>query len=122
MDGFQSIVLYSAIIILIIILVVVGVTLSYAKDDAWPPMVPNCPDYWEIDGSGNDAKCVDIKDLSTKSACPPTLGDKNLKMNFNVPAFSGANGRCAKYNWANKCGVAWDGINYGVNNPCQTAV
>ena len=39
-------------------------------------------------------------------------------MNFNLPAFTGSNGTCAKYNWANNCKVSWDGITYGVENPC----
>jgi hypothetical protein len=117
MEGFQKIVLFSAIIILIVILVLVGVTLSYAKDEQWPPMVAGCPDYWTIDGSGNDAVCVDVKDLAA-AKCAPKPGDKHLKMNFNIAAYTGTNGSCAKRTWANNCGVTWDGITYGVNNPC----
>ena len=125
MDGFKKIVLFSDIIILIISLILIGLALSYAKDETWPPMVPSCPDYFIMDGSGNDARCVDIKDLtlgSSKSVCQPPPGsrDKHLKMNFNTPAFMGSNGKCKKYNWATTCGVSWDGITYGVQNPCQT--
>jgi hypothetical protein len=118
MEGFQKIVLFGAIIILIIALVFIGVALSYSQDNQqWPPMTPECPDYWSIDGSGNNATCINIKDLGT---CPPQSGDAHLKMDFNVPAFTGSNELCAKYNWATKCAVSWDGITYGVNNPCQT--
>jgi hypothetical protein len=117
MDTFQKIVLFSAIIILIITLIFIGTTLSYSKDQEWPPMVPECPDYWMIDGSGNNATCINIKDLGT---CPPESGNKHQKMNFNSAAFTGSNEMCAKYTWAKKCGVSWDGITYGVNNPCQT--
>ena len=119
MEGFQKIVLFAAIIILIIALVVIGVSLSYAKDtETWPPLTPDCPDYWVIDGSGNNASCVNVKDLGR---CPPQSGDKHLTMNFNGSAFTGDNGNCAKYTWAKRCGVTWDGITYGVNNPCQTS-
>ena len=123
MDGFKKIILFSAIIILIISLVLIGLALSYAKDETWPPMVPSCPDYFEIDGSGNNATCVDIKDLTVDSGnevCQPLPGsnDKHLRVNFNTPAFTGTNGNCNKYNWANTCGVSWDGITYGVQNPC----
>ena len=39
MEGFQKIVLFSAIIILIIALVFIGISLSYAKDgQKWPPV------------------------------------------------------------------------------------
>jgi hypothetical protein len=125
MDGFKKIVLFSAVIILIISLVLIGVALSYAKDETWPPMVPNCPDYFIIDGSGNEATCVDIKDLAASSSnpiClpPPGSKDKHLRMKFNTPTFKGSNGNCNKYNWATTCGVSWDGITYGAKNPCQT--
>jgi len=115
MDGFQKIVLFTAIIILIIVLVLIGIALSYAKDESWPPMVSNCPDYWIIDGSGNDAKCIDIKDLADRGACPTLpLGPqgKHVQMSFDKL------NTCQKYKMANQCGFTWDGITYGVNNPC----
>lgn len=119
MDGFQKIVLYSAIIILIIALVIIGTTLSNTTASAvWPPMVPECPDYWVVDGSGNNTTCVNMKDLGT---CSATGGDNHLRMNFNNAPYTGSNGTCAKYTWATKCGVSWDGITYGVSNPCQTS-
>lgn len=118
MEGFQKIVLFIAVIILIIALIAIGIALYYASaSQQWPPLVPECPDYWNADGSGNNATCTNIKDLGT---CPPKSGDTHLIMNFNTPAFSGENSLCAKYTWAQKCGVSWDGITYGVNNPCQT--
>ena len=118
MEGFQKIVLFSAIIILIIALVFIGIALMYSKNQVWPPMTPGCPDYWVMDGSGNNATCTNVQDLGR---CPPTGGNKHLVMNFNTPLFTGAQGLCSKYSWANKCGVTWDGITYGVNNPCQTS-
>ena len=119
MEGFQKIVLYSAIIILIIALVMIGISLSNAKDSqVWPPVVPQCPDYWVADGSGNNATCINLKDLGT---CKATPGTRHLTMNFNNAPYVGTGSTCAKYTWAKKCGVSWDGITYGVNNPCQTA-
>lgn len=118
MNGFQKIVLFTAIITLIVALVFIGSSLSYAKDQQWPPMTPDCPDYWQIDGSGNNAKCINMKDLGR---CPPQSGQRHLTMDFNRPAFTGSDGLCAKYNWAKKCDITWDGITYGVDNPCQTS-
>jgi hypothetical protein len=119
MEGFQKIVLYSAIIMLIIALVIIGIALSYANSEkAWPPIVPDCPDYWVIDGSGNNATCINVKDLGT---CSATGENKHLSVNFNESPFVGSNETCAKYKWASNCGVSWDGITYGVNNPCQTS-
>jgi hypothetical protein len=118
MEAFQKIVLFGAIIVLIITLVFIGIALTNSTAQQWPPMTPECPDYWTIDGSGNNAVCINTKDLGT---CKPPSGDRHLKMNFNTSAFSGSNGLCSKYTWAKKCGVSWDGITYGVDNPCQTS-
>ena len=117
MEGFQKIVLFAAIIILIVSLITIGVALSYAKDEEWPPITPECPDFWITDGSGNNSKCINVKDLGT---CKPIGDDKHLVMNFNSSAFTGSQGDCNKYTWADKCGISWDGITYGVTNPCQT--
>jgi hypothetical protein len=116
MEGFQKIVLFCAIIILIITLVIIGLALNYSKDTMWPPLVPSCPDYWKIDGSENNTTCTNVKDLGT---CPANSGENHLIMNFNNSPFTGSNGLCAKYKWANNCGISWDGITYGVSNPCE---
>ena len=117
MEGFQKIVLFSAIIILIIALVFIGISLSYAKDgQKWPPVVPSCPDYWKFEGEGDDTRCVNVKDLGT---CSATGENKHLSVNFNEAPYIGSKGTCEKYNWAKRCGISWDGITYGVNNPCQ---
>jgi hypothetical protein len=113
MPTFQKTVLVIATIILVITLIFVGVALSYSKDTSWPPMTPACPDYWLLDGSGNDANCINVKNLGT---CP-----SQTTMNFNGSAYTGSDGLCAKYTWANNCGLSWDGVTYGINNPCQTS-
>jgi hypothetical protein len=113
MASFQKSVLVIAVIILVITLIFVGVALSYSKATTWPPMTPDCPDYWLMDGSGNNTSCINVKNLGTCS---------NQKvMNFNSSTYTGTNGLCAKYTWANNCGLSWDGITYGVDNPCQTS-
>ena len=117
MEGFQKTILFVAIIILIIALVMIGMSLSYAKKKQWPPMVSECPDYWLIDGSGNNAKCINVKDLGT---CEKPSGQNHIVMNFNEAPYTGTQGNCNKYNWATRCGISWDGITYGVSNPCQS--
>jgi hypothetical protein len=110
---FQKMVLYGAIFILIIALILIGVALRYSSAKNWPPIIPDCPDYWLIDGSGNNTTCTNIKDLGT---CPPKDGN-HLVMNFNDPLFTGDNGARVKYDWAKKCNVSWDGVTYGVDPP-----
>ena len=115
--NFQKIVLTIAIIILIIILVIIGLTLSKANaEEEWPPIVGDCPDYW-VDMSGNGEQCFNSHSLGRCNI--PSKGDKNT-MNFNQSPFTDENGDCARYTWATKCRVTWDGITSGVQNPCDT--
>ena len=115
--NFQKIVLSIAIIALIIILIVIGSTLSKANtEEEWPPVVGDCPDYW-VDMSGNGEECFNSHSLGRCNV--PSEGEKGT-MNFNQSPFTDENGDCAKYTWATKCKVTWDGITSGVQNPCDT--
>jgi len=116
--NFQKIVLTTATVLLIIILVVIGVLLSKASvQENWPPVVGECPDYW-VDMSGNGEACFNSKSLGRCNI--PSEVNPNT-MNFNQSPFTGNNGNCSKYNWANACKVTWDGITSGVKNPCDTS-
>lgn len=118
MGGFQKTILFAAVIILLVALLLIDFALSSATNNqTWPPMVPDCPDYWTIDGSGSNATCVNVQNLGT---CPAPSGQQYLTMNFNNSPYTGSNGTCAKYTWATGCDISWDGITYGVDNPCQT--
>jgi hypothetical protein len=117
--SFQKAVLMIAVVFLILFLVLIGVALNNSTNEAeWPPIVGNCPDFW-VDLSGNGSMCFNSHHLGTCPAFIPTADDLKT-MNFNQAPFNGTDGLCAKYKWANKCGVTWDGITYGVTNPCAT--
>jgi hypothetical protein len=112
LGGFQKITLLIAIILLIIILIVIATALLSGKyNNTWPPVTPECPDWWISDGSGNKQRCFNQKKLGI---C------KKKKKNFNTSEFSGSQGACNKYKWANECKVSWDGITYGIPNPCNS--
>ena len=114
---FQKMILIVATIILIVLLVVIGIILSKAgSNNQWVPIVGECPDYW-VDMSGNGEACLNTHNLGR---CNLTTNEQKNTMNFNVSPFNAENGTCSKYTWATRCGVTWDGITYGVNNPCQT--
>ena len=116
--NFQKVVLTIAIIILIIMLIFVGMSLSKLnKNEVWPPNIGACPDYWE-DISGNGSMCINSHSLG-KCNLPTSQNLADSAMNFDKNPFLGANGICAKYKWATACGVTWDGITSGVNNPCK---
>jgi len=121
LGSFQKIILGIALIVLIIILAFVGMAVSSAKQNyQWPPLVPECPDYWLMDGSGNNTKCINVKDLG-KCTNPAGSTSEHLIMDFNQAPYNGSNGTCAKYQWATRCGISWDGITYGVVNPCEAS-
>lgn len=145
---FQQIVVIVAVVLLLVILFFIGLTLRYAQSaQPWIPAPQSCPDYWVmrdasdnlvLDGSGNlqdmygnvlstsnmasggNGVCVNVKGLGT---CKPINGEPYLVMDFNSSVYQGSNGDCAKYKWAQGCGVAWDGITYGLAKlPCDTSV
>ena len=106
MEVFQKTIVIVAIFILIITLVLIGFALSYSKaTNAWPPIVPECPDYWTLDASNN--RCTNPMNLGTCTT-----------LNLSDSRYQGSTGACNKYNWAKQCGVSWDGITYGVKSPC----
>jgi len=115
--SFQKTVLTISIIVLILLLVVIGMSLSKSSEDVeWPPVLGACPDYW-VDLSGNGEACFNTHSLGECNK--PTANNKNTK-NFNQVPFSGTDGTCAKSRWATKCNVTWDGITYGITNPCSS--
>lgn len=117
MQGFQKTVLIIACVVLLITLIIMALLLRSNSGENWPPSVPVCPDWWVSEGSGDKSMCINVKDLGI---CPAQQGKKHQIMNFNSDNFTGDNGDCAKYTWANKCKVSWDGITYGVDSPCAT--
>jgi hypothetical protein len=122
METFQRIVIIIAIILLIVCLVFIGITLSKTTDQGqWPPIVGRCPDYW-VDSSGNGSNCINVRDLGTCTSGGNGVSPSgnHIAMNFTVAPYVGNAGTCAKYTWANSCGVTWDGITSGITNPCAT--
>jgi len=109
MEKFQRIIIKFAVVLLIISLILIVILMNNnTKPEQWPPLIGDCPDYW-VDTSGNGSNCVNVKNLG-----------KCTSMDFTIPCFTGSQGLCYKYKWANKCGVSWDGITYGVENSCPS--
>ena len=111
MASFQTITLITAIVILLILLIVIGININTAQSSApWPPVVGECPDYW-LDIGVNGSQCV-------VNANRTNQGNARSPMDFSGSTYQGSGGACAKYTWANTNNVSWDGITYGVQNPC----
>tara|TARA_B110000305_G_scaffold61519_1_gene68253 strand:- start:303 stop:656 length:354 start_codon:yes stop_codon:yes gene_type:complete len=105
MTKFQRSVIGIASSILIITLVLVGITLYHSKKNQdWPPVVSDCPDYWITRDSNDEdgAVCYNANNLGSASC--------NKKMDFSKQAWQGSTGTCRKSQWAKKCKLTWDGI------------
>ena len=48
----------------------------------------------------------------------PITEPANLSGTYDGYTFTGTNGACHKRDWATAHGISWDGITYGVSNPC----
>jgi len=115
---FQQFVLSVAIVVLIIMLIIVGIILSKgsANNGQWPPVVSDCPDYW-TDVKGNGSGCVNTHSLGK---CNLPTKEKDNSMDFDTSPFNTTSGTCEKYKWATNCGITWDGITTGIQNPCSS--
>jgi|UniRef100_A0A6C0JBG0 hypothetical protein len=121
---YKSALLYTAIIILIILLGIVGYMLNYQKKKTnWPPTVSNCPDFWSETPARQDNSLDGNQDNSngeTDESPPPTgicynnnnIGKESCEkvMDFNETLWKGSEGACNKKDWAKSCNLTWDGI------------
>ena len=114
--SFQRIVIIICLVVMVLILMGVAYMLYYSKSKIpWPPATASCPDYW-----------LDSNDLPGQQ-CKPNLKRDNAgnitdAIDFTVAPYIGSGGACAKYQWATTNGnnIAWDGVTYGVANPCNS--
>jgi hypothetical protein len=111
MASFQKTLIVIAAIVLLLALSLISLMLYNTKKDNWPPIVPQCPDWWKAitDPSGN-LICKNVQNLGTCSA----------DFNPGASQYLGSDGLCKKREWANGCSISWDGVTYGVDNPCAS--
>ena len=108
----QKSIIASAVGCFILVTLIVCIILyNTNKDIDWPPQTPDCPDWWKSIGYCKNQKCINVKKLGS-------CGQNS--MNFNNQVFQGTQGKCSKYTWATNCNISWDGITYGIKNPCNS--
>jgi hypothetical protein len=120
MASFYLIVLSIAVIFLIIILTSIGMTIKNATVNAniFPPVAALCPDYWEIDSSGN--KCIiptnginDGGNVTSLNDPTITYGSSGGKINFSDPKWNSSsttNQMCTQRAWARANNIIWSGV------------
>ena len=75
MKSFQTIVLSTALILLIVILTAFAILLRTSKGDLiYPPILGVCPDNWKIDGLECTPEGTDLKCQSATDGLMPTGG------------------------------------------------
>jgi hypothetical protein len=103
MANFQSSVITISLLVLAVYLLFIGIVLYRNKSKtAYPPVVADCPDYWQDQSIGNSSHCVNKKNLG-KPSCAKI-------MDFSTSTWSGQRGLCNKSKWAKACDLVWDGI------------
>ena len=90
------------VILVITLLVYAFISHNQLKNALWPPVVGNCPDYWEYDNNG---KCKNTKKLASYN----NTTDANC-INPDFSKYQGNTGSCFKKKWADNCGYEWEGI------------
>jgi hypothetical protein len=120
----KSVLFVSTILLIIGLIVIANFIMKNKETEIYPPVISDCPDYW-VDTSGNGSNCINVKYLgnpASTSDYTKCVGDKNtntpVAIDFSVAPYTGTNGICQKYTWANNCGATWDGITGTDYNPC----
>lgn len=108
LNKFNKTILFSALIILIIVLIVVGIMLKKALFNTnYPPVISDCPDYWDVSlNNNNQVTCKNI----VKRNSGTCKNDSYPVEQFYEYASNKSDVICAKYKWAKKCDISWDGI------------
>lgn len=123
MNTFQKTVLTISVIVLIFSLIILGIFLAKSLfEDSYPPVISDCPDYWDVTYNENDQ--VVCKNTSTinKGRGDVPGGECN---DYPVNTFlaSGSQNEdilCEKYKWSKKCDITWDGVTNN-NKACDLA-
>lgn len=98
---FQTLVLKIAGITLLVALGFVGYSLyKLNKSAKYPPVIGECPDYWERVEKDGKHICKNTKNL----------GSCGAEMDFSGAQYTGVGSNCQKAQWAKKCNLSWDGI------------
>jgi hypothetical protein len=102
----------STILSVLLILVIVAIVVSRSqKNQMYPSVFQQCPDYYYMDVCGNCVMNQEIWTVSSIQSGQTKLQCANANFtNLKTPGIGSTSALCSKKKWANDCGVTWDGI------------
>tara|TARA_B100000035_G_C20658800_1_gene404364 strand:- start:165 stop:536 length:372 start_codon:yes stop_codon:yes gene_type:complete len=107
---FNKITLIVSTIILIITLIFMIFYISDSlKNNNYPPVISDCPDYWDIKRDDNDNIICQNNSNINKGNGISNCNNYNIAL-FNERGTTYDDIKCAKYNWAKKCNLSWSGV------------
>jgi len=97
--SFQMIVLWTAILIFIGLLCFIGYNIySSQYNVAWPPSIPDCPDYWTATLDGTTTTCT--SSTTGYNKCPGTTSFKTTDHPNLCDKFDFATACKPPFNWS----------------------
>ena len=109
LGNYNKTVLVVASVLLIFGLVIIGFFItSTQKNYTYPPVIGDCPDYWDVGYDTNKKKICTNRSINsglTSNDCrayPVAL--------FSASGTSDNDIICEKNKWAKRCNIHWDGI------------
>ena len=104
MVSFQTIVLIIAVVILIISLAAIGTAIYLNRfTKAYPPVISQCPNTYTAGKNG---------------LCTPSTGSSDPSININNSRYTGVDGLCQKWLFAQQNKLIWPGVTDSTN-PCN---
>lgn len=104
------------VVVLIICLAFLGSAISASSaDKRFPPVISECPDYYELDSSGICSTSFSLY-TGTGSECNYIKFSNSSDFpNYGNGGLGESSELCEKKIWAENCGVNWDGITTNEN-------
>ena len=108
----KTVITVASIILIIVLVVVLFLVISGQTEDKFPPMIPECPDYWTVSHENNKIVCKNTSGIN--------IGTSDSEYEYDYPIYDdietlACNGNLKK--WAKQHGVVWDGITNKNNCP-----
>ena len=109
MNSFHKIVITISIIVLIISLIILSLFLTKSLfEDSYPPVISDCPDYWDVSYNNNEVLCVNTSTININTS---DIDCSFIPVNrFKINGSQEDDILCNKYEWAKKCNTSWDGV------------